>query len=493
MLEYIQLFYNQTCREKISTSYKKNFSNANLMVLCVSEDQEIYDKYKMDLLNGFLIANYDVPKKEANIILICFQDIYNEGKKFKLGGGLFLHCLALNILIQLHIKDVYLEASEKNLIKYYSNIGYKLGKSPCGKRDKITDMYNETEDIDEMIRRLPSNYADEKYDYAYRMKWCGFDERSFCSKTFETFRDAIGNVKEEMLKSETSLEIEKEEDEFMGPKNDPKRYKIIKLILDKNYYKEYYGVNKDNNLIKIHIYSKEIDEKELESRLKCIRRSSKFCNKMSCFVESFETPDDMIVIMTIREGIVTFEDYLTRRYRTQVMDEEKISKNISNVVNDMYSVGIVPKISEKSLSIFPETLDIYVSNITCNGDERKNTLFIKEVYDTIVGSNQELNLLMKELEKKKDDLILSIVYKDKDELTNLNREMKKFGEKMNEFIFKSYNITDNVFVSSTKRKGIDKVIENIRNIHKVIMDNDLISYEWKNQWLKLLSQRGKIV
>jgi predicted P-loop ATPase/GTPase len=57
MLEYIRIFYNQTCREKISTAYKKNFEDANLMVLCISQDQEIYTKYKMDLLNGFLIAN----------------------------------------------------------------------------------------------------------------------------------------------------------------------------------------------------------------------------------------------------------------------------------------------------------------------------------------------------------------------------------------------------------------------------------------------------
>lgn len=491
MIEYIRIFYDQTCREKISTSYKKSFKYANLMVLCMSHDTEIYNEYEMDLLNGFLIANYDVPKKEANIILICFQDIYQEGQKFKLGAGLFLHCLALNILTQLHIKDVYLEASDKNLIRYYGNIGYKLGKSPCGKRDKITDIYNETQDIDEIIQRLPTNYADEKFGYAYRMKWCGFDERDICFKAFRMFRENIGNVKDEMLKSKMSLEIESE-DEFVGPKKDPKRYKILKLILDKDYYKEYYGVmvgDKENQLIKIHIYSKEIDKKNLDSQIKCIEKSShRFCNEIPCFIESFEVSDGTVVITTARDGYESLEEYLTKRYRTRMMDGEKMTKNISRVLNDMYSLGIVPKISEKSIGIFPDTLEIYIPHMNCNGDEKKNKLFIQEIYDTIVGSNGELEEMMKRLVKTKDDLIRRVVEDRDDLVSRLNKILKKFGEKVNEHIFKSYQITDDVFVGSTKRKLMDKVIENIDRLHDIMMNHEFISYEWRNEWLKLLER-----
>ena len=488
MLEYIRIFYNQTCREKISTAYKKNFDDANLMVLCVSQDQEIYIKYKMDLLNGFLIANYDVPKKEANIILVCFQDIYNEGKKFKLGGGLFLHCLALNILTQLRIKDVYLEASDKNLIHYYGNIGYKLGKSPCGKRDKITDMYMEHENLDEIIQRLPVNYADEQYDYAYRMKWCGFDERDFCFKAFQTFRDQIGNVKEEMLKSKLSLDIEESEEEYIGPKNDPKKYKIIQLISDKDYYKEYYGISSSNQLVRIHLYSKDITERDFNARLKCIQKSKQFCDEFSCFLDTFETYTDRVVITTSRDQPESLEEYLTKRYRSQRMDEEKITKNISKVLNDMYSLDIIPKISEKSIGIFPQTLEIYISNITCNGEERKNTLFIKEIYNTIVESNKEIDRLMSELKKRKDEVVEQIRSKDTDEWKGLNLEVKKFGDQVNEFIFKSDNITDNPFIPSTKKKWSDKLMENIENLHLILLNNEWISFEWRNQWLKLLNR-----
>jgi hypothetical protein len=482
MLEYIRIFYNQTCREKISTGYKKNFADANLMVLCISQDQEIYTKYKMDLLNGFLIANYDVPKKEANIILVCFQDIYNEGKKFKLGGGLFLHCLALNILTQLRIKDVYLEASDKNLIHYYGNIGYKLGKSPCGKRDKITDMYTEY-DLEEIIKKLPPNYADQQYDYAYRMKWCGFDERDFCFKAFETFRNQIGNVKEEMLK--TKLDIEELEEEYIGPNNDRKKYKIIQLITDKDYYKEYYGVY-SNQLLRIHVYSKDIKEKDFQTRLKCIQKSKQFCDKFSCFLETFETNQDRVIVMTSRDHYESLEEYLTKRYKSQLMDADKITKNISQVLNDMYSLEIIPKISEKSIGIFPETLEIYISNITCNGEERKNTLFIKEIYDTIVDSNKEFNLLISRLNKRKDEVIRQI--SSNDEWKALNLEVKKFGDKVNEFIFKSYNITDNPFISSTKKKWTDKLMENMESIHSILLNNEWITFEWRNQWLKLLNR-----
>jgi hypothetical protein len=484
MLDYIRIFYNQTCREKISSTYKKNFEDANLMVLCVSHDREVYDKYQMDLLNGFLIANYDVPKKEANIILICFQDIYNEGKKFKLGGGIFLHCLALNILTQLNIKDVYLEASEKNLIKYYGNIGYKLGKSPCGKRDKITDMYKDM-DIDEIIKRLPSNYADEKYEYAYRMKWCGFDEKDICFKSFQSFRESIGNVKDEMLKSIKPIQIKKDE-KFMGPENDPKRYKILKLLIDKDYYKEYYGVSVGNKLIKLHVYSKELDEKDLI--VECNRKSNKFCDEIPCFIESFETLDSIVVITTSRDGYENLEEYLTKRFKNQKMDEEKITKNISKVLNDIYSLEIIPKLSIKSIGIFPETLEIYLTNIICNGNEKKNTLLIREIYDTIVISNNELNQLIQEIEKKKDEVIRRIGSKDGDQMKRLNQDLKKFGEKINVFIFKSYNITDNPFTISKKKKAIDKIIENLKNIHEILMNHNLMTHQWRNEWLTLLNR-----
>jgi hypothetical protein len=487
MLEYIRIFYNQTCREKISTAYKKNFEDANLMVLCISQDQEIYTKYKMDLLNGFLIANYDVPKKEANIILVCFQDIYNEGKKYKLGGGLFLHCLALTILTQLNIKNVYLEASDKNLIPYYGNIGYKLGKSPCGKRDKITDMYKEY-DLNELIKRLPPNYADEEYEYAYRMKWCGFDERDFCFKAFETFRNQIGNVKEEMLKSNGPLEVVEINEEYVGPENDPKRYKIIQLIIDKDYYKEYYGVTSSNELIRIHMYSKDITERDFQMRLNCIKKSNQYCDEFSCFLDTFETFDDRVVITTSRDQYVSLEEYLIKRYKSKLMDADKITKNISEVLNHMYSLDIVPKISEKSIGIFPQTLEIYISNITCNGEERKNTKFIKEVYDTIEESNNEFNRLMTELQKRKDEVIVRLSSKNQDEWKALNTELKKYGDKVNEFNFKSHNITDNPFIPSTKKKWIDKLMENIQNLHSILLNNDWFSFEWRNEWLKLLNR-----
>jgi hypothetical protein len=490
MLEYVRIFYSQTCREKISTGYKKNFNEANLLVVCMSQDPEIYSQFKMDLLNGFLIANYDVPKKEANIILVCFQDIYNEGQKFKLGGGLFLHCLALNILTQLQIKNVYLEASDKNLIPYYGNIGYKLGKSPCGKRDKITDLYLEYENLEDIIQRLPSNYADEKFGYAYRMKWCDFNEHNFCFKSFQTFRDQIGSVKEEMLKSTKALTIDEPSEEFIGPKNSPKKYKILQMISDKDYYKEYYGVSSSNQLIRIHMYSNKINQKDFMNKLQCIEKSktNPNCDEFSCFLDSFESFNNWVVITTSRDGYESLETYLTKRYKNQIMDAEKITKHISQVLNHMYALNIIPKISEKSIGIYPETLEIYISNITCNGEERNNTKFIKEIYDTIIDSNNSLFRLLDELEKKKDLVIENMVTKDSDKIKLLNQEIKKFGNRINEYVFQTNNITDNPFTPSNKRKGLDKLIENIQKIHSIMKDKDWISFDWRNEWLKVLNR-----
>lgn len=485
MLEYIDIFYDQTCRGEISKSYKRKFKEANLMVLCVSHDEEIYKKHKIDVLNGFVLARYDIPKSEANIILVCFRDIsetkMNEKPiRVKLGGGLLIHCLALNILRQLKIKNVYLEASDKELIKYYYSLGYKLGKSPCGKKDKITDLH-EVDDIDTIIRNLPKDYADEKYEYAYRMKWCGFNEENMCFKAFQTFRDKISEVKEEMLKSPKIEKMESiyKEDIYIGPSN---KYKVIKTI--ESIPKQLYAVDEKNKLYCIYIWSKKVEE-NIKEVLECIQKAIDFCDEISCFVEVFETDRQIAIVTTMRDGYITLEDYLTKRFEKEMMDGDKIAKNISQVLNHIYSLNMIPKISEKNIWVEPNTLEIYVPTIICKGDKKKNTKFVEEVYDTIINSNITLKKINDSIIKSKDTLIEILNKKDSSEIKEINKSVKKFGEKLNKTWFEMSNVNRDMFVSSKKR-GMKKIIENIENITELLLTIHVSSLDWKSKWKSLI-------
>jgi hypothetical protein len=386
MLEYIDLFYDTTCRGKISREYKKSFKEANLMVVCMSQDIETYKIHKIDLLNGFLIAKYDEKKKDANIILVCFQDIYERGIRIKISGGLFLHCLALSVLRNMGMKNVYLEASDEDLIQYYYDIGYRLGKSPCGKRDKITDLHK-TNDIKQVIEKLPSDYANEDYDFAYRMKWCNFREESMCFKVLEMFRKNIYRVREDLLKNsyENIDDMIGDKIMFIGPPGARSKYRVIEIVSDDNDSKKYYAMDKGDNLFMISILPK-IQSKD---KIECMIKAIQYCEDISCFVDTFEMDvKHVAVVMTLKEGYVSLEDYLLERYQTEIMDGDKITKNLSKVLNKLYLLKLIPKISEKNIYISPDTLDIYIPEITCGGDEKKNTKFIKDVYDTIQKFNE---------------------------------------------------------------------------------------------------------
>jgi len=489
MLEYIKIFYNQTCRGEIAELYQTKFKEANLMVLCVSHDKDIYDEYKIDVLNGFLIARYDIPRKEANIILICFQNLsldklQSEDKRLRLSGGLFLHCLGLNILRQLKIKNVYLEASVKELITYYYRLGYRLGKEYCGQDDKITDLH-QFYPIEKVINKLPRDYADETYDFSYRMKFCDFDEKSICFEAFQKFRENISLISSEMLTSR----IKSKKEMYLGPSDNPKKYKIIKMISDQSNSKEYYALD-DNNIVRIYLWNiNKFNIQKLKDRLRCIRKVRKLCDQISCYIEHFEIDDHVVVVTSWMDGYVSLEDYLSQRLQLVDVDENTITNNIYKLLDELYSNQIYPNLSDKNtkeiIKISPETLDIYITSMICEEDpnhtKEKNSEFVDELYDSIFTSNRENDLMNKEIVKKTKELIKILKrIEDRDETQQFEEKIRSFGEELNQTNFKINNMIVNVYIHS------DDLLKNIERLSNIALSERILSLSRKKKWLKLL-------
>jgi len=476
MLDYISTFYSETCRGEISKSYQRKFEETNLMVVCVSHDEGIYKKYGIDVMNGFLLAKYDVPEKMANIILICFQNIYSFGdakdKKFKLGAGLFIHCLGLNILRQLEIKNIYLEASVKELIPYYYNLGYKLGKKRCDEDDKITNLHDRY-DIQTVIEKLPKNYADDEYDFAYRMKWCGFHEKEICFRAFQSFRENVYKVSEEMLKSK----VEIKDDMYLGPLDMPNKYRIIKELKDDGSQREYIVIDNKDRLFRVYIWKKK--NTNILPKIRCIQKVKKYCKEISCYVEDFEIDDNIYLITEWRDGYETLEDYLTKRLELEEMNEDMITKNIYRVIDKLLLVGVVPKLSEKNIWISPDTLNIYIPKVSCDGDEEKNREFVEELHDTIFDGNRSLGMMNKEIVKKTRDLIKILKSKN---VKDMDKKIRSFGEELNQANFKMNNLSVDIFHVSSE------IIDNIKMLSDIAITKDILSVYRKKKWIKILKK-----
>lgn len=467
MIEYVELFYAHTCRGEISTGYKKKFEEANLLVLCVSHDEEIYEEHGIDVMNGFFLAKYNTPKKEANVILICFQSLYTEDKSLKLGGGIFLHCLGLNILKQLNIENVYLEASVKELIPYYYQLGYRLGRENCDQEDKITSLH-EKYNLDKVIERLPKNYANEDYDFAYRMKWCKFTEKDICWKAFEMFRDSIRKISTSMLKPKSNLKKEV----FLG------KYKIIKEL--SKIPIKYLAMDERQNIVQIQAL--KTNYPKTKERLDCVQKVKKFCEQLSCFVEVFYNDRDMFIVTEWKDDFVSLREYLVNHLEVRRIDGEKITKNIYEGLKKLYTEGSISSVSEDTILIHPKTLDIYISYINCEGDETKNENFVEELYDLILHGNERLVKMNKQIVKKKDELIkiLKIKYIDK-----LDERVQRFGEYLNKVNFDVNNLNPDLYFASKILNDKLRLVENVENITKIILE---MEPDLKKKWLIILNQ-----
>ena len=207
--------YKQACRQMINKDYmEEQMKKSNLLVLCflknIDEDLEI------DMLQGIFVAHYGkvddeeyiLNKDEGFIVSTCFVEIRN----LKIKLGLFMRCLGLSILKNLKVKHIYTEALNKDLVKYYDTLGFRifipdgidsLQQYPKRKLLKCNDKFV-IEEIDKIYKSKNNNiqniieFFDENDDETQKRHWymsiCNFDETEICFRSFESLRNELNKI-----------------------------------------------------------------------------------------------------------------------------------------------------------------------------------------------------------------------------------------------------------------------------------------------------------
>jgi Leucine-rich repeat (LRR) protein len=199
------------CRNKIDLSYIRRVikKESNLIIVCNTFDPTLNKKYGIDLVNGIFVARYvedkdtDVKfgenvleKDDAYIGATCFR----EFGKLKIKLGLFMRCLGMSILKGLGKKNIYTEASNKYLLKYYHSLGFRSTGSKnitCSKENPYEEIYQDEKNIDNIIDKIYDKFT---YNPYYYMRICNFDETKICFDSFDSLRKEIKNIDENILK-----------------------------------------------------------------------------------------------------------------------------------------------------------------------------------------------------------------------------------------------------------------------------------------------------
>ncbi len=117
----------------------------------------------------------EIKDKKAELHLICSNPGDVEGLP-KLPLAPLLHCAAIIYLKKVGVEEVYLDAADRGLIKYYQSFGYELSKTECNPNliTKTKKWLN------------PASDVPKKISHGFRMKLCSLDDNKACEKAFLT-------------------------------------------------------------------------------------------------------------------------------------------------------------------------------------------------------------------------------------------------------------------------------------------------------------------
>jgi len=177
-----EMFIKEPCHWTINQKYYQESLEKTRYMLVISF---IPDNYPDESIDSFLMA-YPLSPKEIYISLICAREIYSDklGKKINPSFGLILMCAFLKYAKNMGYINAYLDASNEDLLDYYTRWGFLLGKSQCGNIDEITDQHIEsiekhvTQKFYEKIQKSDPPY---KTAAGYKMKMCDINFTKICN------------------------------------------------------------------------------------------------------------------------------------------------------------------------------------------------------------------------------------------------------------------------------------------------------------------------
>ena len=159
-----------------------------------------------EYIDSFILCD-QLSINELYVSLTCSRPIFSEKKyneaiafdvsnkgNFNKGNinmsfGLFLRCVILTYAKSIGFTNVYNDASESDLIPYYTRFGFRLGKNKCGTEDKITEKHElaiskKTEkDFYASVNIMTDNDSTDVYKTksGFRMKLQGIEVGNMCS------------------------------------------------------------------------------------------------------------------------------------------------------------------------------------------------------------------------------------------------------------------------------------------------------------------------
>jgi hypothetical protein len=171
------------CQWRLNDDFiKEAFDMTNSMITIETESSYWRDKLNVTKILAFVLFRLDFTNGLAKIFVICSEGL--PGITF----GSILLCLVHAWAANEGFVNIYLDASNSLLIKYYTKNGYIIGKKPCGQTDPDQEVHRKH------IRETPDipYHPPQKYETnnGYRMKNCNLD-LDFCKATFNQFSERI--------------------------------------------------------------------------------------------------------------------------------------------------------------------------------------------------------------------------------------------------------------------------------------------------------------
>lgn len=164
---------DETCRWSISPEYLQEALDETNLGYTITFPESFYQQHlSRDKIASFILASHH--DNIGFIYIICNMSFFSDRLYETTGSGevpfrfgFLLHCYVLREFRNLGIAEVYLDASNLDLVKYYTMLGYRLGKEPCGDKDPITDLHEVF--LTEPEKVIPKDYVTPA---GYRMKLC---------------------------------------------------------------------------------------------------------------------------------------------------------------------------------------------------------------------------------------------------------------------------------------------------------------------------------
>lgn len=164
------------------------------------------------------------------------------------------------------------------------------------------------------------------------------------SSTFtKKFKDIVSNIK------------------TIGPKEDPTRYSVAKLLGQGQYGAVYIGYDNQNQSIALKFLS---NKKDYEKERDCLKHIKKVCGKyILCYIDDFSVViNETFVYCIITEyiaGYKVFSNYIEENLPLKKETTDKILNNIATALEIIHGIQVEHMdLHEDNILIDPETLNV---------------------------------------------------------------------------------------------------------------------------------------